>query len=549
MVSQLYYILIALLPFCLGTVIRRWDSPIVKLPYATYQGYHNESSGLDIYLGVRYGASTEGQNRWKEAQPPLDQTNQGILNATVFPKQCPQGTAGGIITAAQYDPLQSVDSEDCLFVNVYAPPNADNLPVLVWIHGGGWDHNSAREFDPTPMINFSNNSFIGVIIQYRLAAFGFLQSPSMAKDHGLNAGITDARASLRWVQQYIEKFGGDKDKVTIWGQSAGGGTILHLLAAQSEPQRKNEKLWKNVIMSSPYLTPMGKCDSTSWQTQFNNFSSAANCSGDNALECLRNTSTDTLKTLSHQFDSKLLAEHPSAYEPCIEGEGGYLIGNTAERLKNGQIPNSYMIGGSNFNDGSGFVPTSLTPPSNLTNISAEADSRLSNYLTTDFPLTEGSEQVQRVLDLYPLKDFVDNHARGAEIYQDVIFACPVDWTLDTNQNSWRYLYAVKDAVHARDNAYEFPYFYNTLSPNSPTLYSSYIGSIVSLITTSSPNNLRDVQPENDPSWPLYVTKGEYKVLNVTIANISDSYISQGAQQIGTKERCDFWAETRITGNW
>ncbi|WWC71208.1 uncharacterized protein I206_105161 [Kwoniella pini CBS 10737] len=542
--------LLALVSVTTSSVLPRWAAPIVKLPYATYQGFHNESSGLDIFLGVRYAASTEGQNRWREAQPPLEQSGDGILNATVFPPQCPQATAGGIISAADYNPLQSEDSEDCLFVNIYAPPNADNLPVLVWIHGGGWDHNSAREFDPTPSINYSNNSFIGVIIQYRLGAFGFLNSPLMKQDKGLNAGITDAAASLRWVQNYINHFGGNKDQVTIWGQSSGGGTILHLLSAQGEKNRENEKLWNNVIMSSPYLTPMGSCNSTYWQTQFDNFTASANCSVDaSALDCLRNTSTDVLKTLSHKFDSILGKGHPSAYEPCIEGEGGYLVGNTAERLKNGNIPNSYILAGSNYNDGFSMVSTSLTPPSNITNVSAEADARLANLLITDFPLIQGSEDVQRAIELYPLSDFVDNHARAAELYQDIIFACGVDWTLDKTQDSWRYLYAVKDAIHARDNAYEFPYFYNTLSPYSPTLYGSYIGPIISLIISNSPNNYSNLRPPNDPSYPIYLDMGEYKVLNVTVANISDSYIGQNQQQIGTRERCDFWAQVRIDNYW
>ncbi|WWC63690.1 uncharacterized protein I303_106295 [Kwoniella dejecticola CBS 10117] len=534
-----------------GSVIPRWAAPVVSLPYATYQAYHNESSGLDVFLGVRYAASTEGQNRWREAQPPPDETGMGVQNATVFPPQCPQATAGGIISAAQYDPLQSVDSEDCLFVNIYAPPNAEDLPVLVWIHGGGWDHNSAREFDPTPSINYSNNSFIAVIIQYRLGAFGFLNSPLMASDNGLNAGISDAAASLRWVQKYINYFGGNKDQVTIWGQSSGGGTILHLLSAQGEPERQGEKLWSNVIMSSPYLTPMGACDSSYWQIQFDNFTASANCSvDDTALDCLRNTSTDVLKTLSHQYDSVTQAGHPSAYEPCIEGPGGYLVSNTAERLKNGNIPYSYILAGSNYNDGFSMVSTSLTPPSNFTNISAEADARLAQLLVTDFPLTAGSDDVQRALDLYPLSEFADNHARGAELYQDIIFACGVNWALDKTQNAWRYLYAVKDAIHARDNAYEFPYFYNTLSPYSPSLYGSYIGPIVSLITSNGPNNYPNLQPSNDPSWPVYSNVGEYKVLNVTATtNVSDSYIAQNQQQIGTRERCDFWAQVRIDNYW
>lgn len=112
------------------------------------------------------------------------------------------------------------------------------------------------------MINYSNESFIGVIIQYRLGAFGFLNSPQMASAEGLNAGITDARAALEWVQTYINLFGGDPERVTVWGQSSGGGTILHLAAAQAEKGRK--KLWQSAVLSSPYLTPMGACNSSFW---------------------------------------------------------------------------------------------------------------------------------------------------------------------------------------------------------------------------------------------------------------------------------------------
>jgi carboxylesterase type B len=115
------------------------------------------------------------------------------------------------------------------------------------------------------MINYSNDSFVAVIIQYRLGAFGFLNSPQMASAEGLNAGITDTQVALEWVQKHIHLFGGDKDQVTMWGQSAGGGTILHLLAAQAEQGRKN--LWRSAVVSSPYLTPMGACDSSFWQVR------------------------------------------------------------------------------------------------------------------------------------------------------------------------------------------------------------------------------------------------------------------------------------------
>jgi hypothetical protein len=81
----------------------------------------------------------------------------------------------------------------------------------------------------------------------------------------------------------------------------------------------------------------------------------------------------------------------------------------------------YGIAGNNYNDGSGFVPTSLNPPANASDVAGEADSLLRALLVQDFPLAKGSQEVEQVLQLYPLTEFEDNHGRGAQIYQDVIF--------------------------------------------------------------------------------------------------------------------------------
>lgn len=139
------------------------SEPILSLPYATYQGYHNTTSNLYVWKSIRFAADTSGSNRWREAQPPVDERNGGVQDATQWPSQCPQATSGGVVSKDQYDPLQAIDDEDCLFLSVWAPDDVslkgkekkdkrkndgssggkkELLPVLVWIHGGGWD----REF-------------------------------------------------------------------------------------------------------------------------------------------------------------------------------------------------------------------------------------------------------------------------------------------------------------------------------------------------------------------------------------------------------------------
>jgi len=115
---------------------------------------------------IRFAAPPIGSLRWQAPQAPV--TNRSsVLPANVFPAQCPQNppAVGTEITPSAAATLFS--TEDCLFLNVYAPVNASNLPVLVWIHGGGYGLGNGQQ-DLTAIINANNNSFVGVSIQYRV---------------------------------------------------------------------------------------------------------------------------------------------------------------------------------------------------------------------------------------------------------------------------------------------------------------------------------------------------------------------------------------------
>ncbi|KAJ9104647.1 hypothetical protein QFC21_002145 [Naganishia friedmannii] len=471
------------------------SDPILSLPYATYKGYHNTTSHIYQFRSVRFAASTANANRWRAAQPPADERGLDVQDASGWPKQCPQATAGGVVSKDAYNPLQGLDDEDCLFLSVWAPDGVvlnagkvkesgekegkktkemDLLPVLVWIHGGGWDHNSVREFDHTPLLTSTNNSFIGISIQYRLGAFGFLADPAMAADGGLNAGITDARAALRWVQEYVHLLGGDRKRVTIWGQSSGGGTVGQLLAAEAEAdgmqmganekekgKEGNEVLFQGAMLSSPYMVPMGNCNDSFWklivgvmrmvQDQFEDFSRRAGCTND--LECLRRQDTSLLRTLNHEhYVNYTYSGRPSVYEPCIEGPGGYIQYNTVERILSGQVAGHAVIAGSNYADGSTFVTSaSLQVPKNITHpaqVATQADTLLASVLMQKWPLTK--DQAREAVSLYPLAAFKDNYERGGVVFTDAVFACASNWIADAyGNNGYRYLYAVADAVHAR----------------------------------------------------------------------------------------------------
>ena len=150
-----------------------------------------------------------------------------------------------------------------MFLNVYAPAQAKNLPVLFWIRtstsnchhpklwpnadilldGGGYGVFGAV-YDPSQLMNTNDNGFISVIIQYRLGAFGFLSSEEVKRNGHVNAGLLDQNLALRWVQDHIEKFGGDPKKVTLAGESAGAGAVM--LQAMAYGGKRNETLFDNV---------------------------------------------------------------------------------------------------------------------------------------------------------------------------------------------------------------------------------------------------------------------------------------------------------------
>ena len=121
-------------------------------------------------------------------------------------------------------------SEDCLYLNVYAPSGrqhgSDAHPVMVWIHGGGWWLGEGNDYDPSQL---AADGTVVVTINYRLGALGFLALPALADTPGGSSGaygLMDQQAALRWVQTNIRAFGGDPGNATIAGQSAGGLSVL-----------------------------------------------------------------------------------------------------------------------------------------------------------------------------------------------------------------------------------------------------------------------------------------------------------------------------------
>lgn len=190
-------------------------------------------SGVAAWYGVPFAAPPLRDLRWKPPQPV--QPWQGVLHTDRFAPECLQPLRGSL---QNHYFGNEATSEDCLYLNIWAPKNAAKAPVVVWIFGGGFNIGSAA------MANYSGeplarDGVVRVNIAYRVGALGFLAHPDLSTESGYggsgNYGLMDQIAALKWVQGNIAKFGGDPANVTIVGQSAGAMSVAML---QSSPLAK-----------------------------------------------------------------------------------------------------------------------------------------------------------------------------------------------------------------------------------------------------------------------------------------------------------------------
>src|SRR6478736_3217333 len=205
-------------------------------PVRVEQGLLTGTSGLSadmrVYRGIPFAAPPVGDLRWKAPQPAPRW--QGLRQAAEFSNACwqTQYPAAAAIYQAKLPPL----SEDCLYLNIWTPAKSpkDKLPVMVWIHGGGFTRGFAgtHAYDGEVL---SRKGAVIVTLNYRLGIFGFFAHPALSAESGHHASgnyaLLDQIAALQWVEKNIAAFGGDATRVTIFGESAGSWAVNVLMAS------------------------------------------------------------------------------------------------------------------------------------------------------------------------------------------------------------------------------------------------------------------------------------------------------------------------------
>ncbi|KAJ4289574.1 hypothetical protein N0V90_010903 [Kalmusia sp. IMI 367209] len=505
----------------------------VDLDYAVYKGYSDSTTKLNVWLGIRYAAAPYGDLRWRAPQTP--KTNRKIQDASSYGSVCFQSYPA----IAGAPPMPEGD-EDCLFLNVYAPPLTTGskkplpLPVLIFYHGGGFSWGDGRT-DMSAIINDNENSFIGVSIQYRLGPFGFLSSSEVKAKGTPNAGLLDTAFALQWVEKHIHKFGGDKDRITVAGESAGAGALLHLSLAP------NIKSKFQGIAASPYLPGQHDYDGEVPTKRYYAFAAQAGCgSSGEVLDCLRRKDSVALQNANYNVTVSGPVYRTWAFEPVTDGT--YILGRPSQTLLKKKVNGRAILVGTNANEGALFVPQD--------DISTLEE--LKAWLHLKYPLFS-DEDIQKVLEVYPNSDapddpsalkFATNGISGATninmsqvatghlqranaIVAEATFICPSYWLSASylNKPTYHYQYSVPFAAHLED---VYAYFGPNQPQQSPSFSRAFRQIWGNFITNTNP--AVPSQPGLE-TWPKWVDGTGAKMMNL---NTTGGTPYEATTQFGVK---------------
>ncbi|MCH8937696.1 MAG: carboxylesterase family protein [Gemmatimonadetes bacterium] len=466
----------------------------VELTYGQVSGVELDGD-VTVFRGIPFAAPPVGDLRWKAPQPPIPW--QGVRAADTFGATCMQRG-------------RSLMSEDCLYLNVWteADSNEDNLPVMVWIHGGGWTGGASSNgtYDGSA---FAEKGVVLVSVNYRMSAFGFMAHPALSaeSDRGVsgNYGILDHVAALEWVRDNITGFGGDPDNVTIFGESAGGASIYALLATPLA-----EGLFQRAISESTWITPTNV-------THLKNsvgFVDGAEAQGQRAIAAkFSELGTSVSGNVADEMRALSAADVMSMRFSVSLVEDGYVIPKApGELFSEGSQNVVPLLAGINSGEGLFFV----RPNSTFSTVAEQREARLEEWGTLGRGLA----------DHYLADSDEDVFTSEVDYNTDLWFARPnreiLDAMANTSANSFMYVFTrnLRDPSERAPHAMELRYVFNTL-PESASQVDRDIADLISdywvqFATTGNPNR------EGLPYWPAYdIETRQYQTIGVDVGQGSN----------------------------
>lgn len=351
-------------------------TPTVHTTNGTLVGVRNTQYEQDFFLGIPYAQPPVGKLRYRRPRP-VAQTWGERRDATEYGAGC--YAAPVPLPVFDQQGVSYAESEDCLTLNVVRPAGVDKadtkLPVLVWIHGGGFSEgNSAdQRYNISFLVRESVDvgaPVIGVTINYRLSGFGFLPGSRLNRTGVANLGLYDQRLALGWIQDNIAAFGGDPSRVTLQGESAGAISVGHQFLAFGG---RDDGLFRAGIMQSggvgagaPFLPEEAQ------DIAYNRVLNETGCtSSKDTLDCLREVPVDRLRAAFQGME----------YFPSIDGD---LVGeHPAVDLDAGRFVRRPILTGTNTNEGTAFTIVEDLFPQTTTDFRAA----MARYLRPGTPNT------------------------------------------------------------------------------------------------------------------------------------------------------------------
>lgn len=441
---------------------------------------------VHIYRGIPYAAPPTGDLRWKPPTPASKWT--GVLDGSKFGPDCVQ--------PAEYPELRGAAmSEDCLRVNVWSPaknPSAQ-LPVMVWIHGGGFTYGSGSHpsYDGEAL---ARRGVVVVTLNYRLGLLGFMAHPALSAESPThssgNYGLLDQVAALKWVQKNIAAFGGDPSRVTVFGQSAGAHSISTLMASPLSDGLFQQAIMQSVGVMRPMVT-LHEAEQRGLQVGTN-------------LDELRKVPAQDLVTRLKTLSKSPTRQVTAPPYLSITQDGYVLPQPDYVRYSAGAYKHIRILVGSNENEGGGAV---RTYPINTV-------SELQRYLDLNFPNFENQANA-----VFGAKNDSVVRQNLADLYTDTQFNYGTRQMLNaiTQQGDMAYRYVFSRHRNGSPGAPihgdELQFVFDTLSaphrgkqrpfnPTDSTVAKDMADAWVRFAVTGNPSGGRV------GTWPLYQSTSE-----------------------------------------